>query len=251
MRRWLGLMGLLGVLGFSGVAFSASLSGQLIYTEQAHLGTLLPGMVKKVAVKKGQSVKKGALLLKLDDREYRATLTATSARAAHTALLLEEAQADFDRAEELYERTVLSEVERRQARISLLGAQASAAEAQAAKTRAALQLERSRMLAPFDGLVVAVKAVPGEAVLTTDGGKVLVVVARRDVLALQVLTDAAGAQSVLADGSAQVRVAGRLLPVRMINTAQQAGGIQLLAEFDAPADLTLSAGEAAQLVWGQ
>lgn len=230
---------------------AAQLTGQLAYAQEAELGTLSSGVVREVAVKVGDQVRRGNTLLRLDSRAFEAQLQAAKARHSHAELLQQEAQAEHDRAEELYERTVLSEVERTQAQLGLLSAQATAATAAADLMDARLALEYAHIKAPFDGLVVAVEATAGEVVVNEQQAVTLLVLARTSRMELRVPIDPAAAQSAMADAAPRVRVAGRDFPAAHLALSNEPGEWVLLVEFDVPADMTLKAGQIGQLIWGQ
>lgn len=251
MRKVFSAWLLLGMVCASASVLAAELPGHVTYSKQARLGPLVSGTVSKVLVVPGQTVSKGENLLRLDARGYQAELAAANARNAHAQALLKEAEAEFERAEELYERTLLSEVERAQADVALLSAKAVAAEASAARTLAALNVERARLRAPFDGVVVAVDAELGEAFVSTEQSRVAVVVAKRAAMQLRVVADVQPLQAAMSDIGARVRVAGREMTIDNKRVVAEGGQWVLLADFELPADMGDAAGQVGQLVWGQ
>lgn len=136
------------------------------WSKRVELGTLVSGIVEAVPVRPGQAVTQGDELLRLDPRGFKGEVARALAAHRHAQSLLEEAQREDQRAIELYDRTVLSDFERNQALIALKGARAQAEAARAALTRARLDLERSAIRAPFDGVVLAVDASPGQTVIS-------------------------------------------------------------------------------------
>ena len=144
--------------------FAEDVAAVIGWSKRVELGTLVSGIVEAVPVRPGQSVAKGDELLRLDPRGFKGEVARTLAAHRHAQSLLEEAKREDERAIELYDRTVLSDFERNQALIALKGARAQAEAARAALTQARLDLERSTIRAPFDGVVLAVDASPGQAV---------------------------------------------------------------------------------------
>ncbi|WP_419591475.1 biotin/lipoyl-binding protein, partial [Thiolapillus sp.] len=67
---------------------------------QLTLGTLVSGVVREVKVQPGQVVAQGDVLLKLDQREFRAQLNRAKALVARANSLFEEAKREEERAEE-------------------------------------------------------------------------------------------------------------------------------------------------------
>ncbi|MCB1772183.1 MAG: efflux RND transporter periplasmic adaptor subunit [Gammaproteobacteria bacterium] len=138
--------------------------GVVTWSQRVELGMLVSGIVSQVHVRPGQRVGKGDTLVELDDRGFGSQVQRWLAEHRHAKGLVAEAEREDERAAELYDRTVLSDFERNQAMIALDGARARLALASARLVDARLDLERSRIRAPFDGVVLHVSAVPGQTV---------------------------------------------------------------------------------------
>jgi len=136
----------------------------------------IAGLVKKIAVKKGQRVERGQLLIQLDDAEHRAnaqlaerSLDAARSSAEEACLAAEQAARDLVRAEGLFASKVASdqELEEAQTRAQSTQAECTAARARARQAEAALvlaraTLDKTAMRAPFDGVVLDVTTEVGE-----------------------------------------------------------------------------------------
>ncbi len=140
------------------------LPGVLRLAEGLPLGLLESGVIAEVAVRPGQRVERGALLLRLDGREFEARVAAARARLADAKARDAEARRELERARELYERTLLSDHERQVAANAATSARARRDRARAELRLARLARERSRLLAPFSGVVTRLRAAPGMAV---------------------------------------------------------------------------------------
>jgi RND family efflux transporter MFP subunit len=123
------------------------------------------GRVAEVAVSAGQEVRAGALLIQLDARAANALLV--QRQAERDALREEQAevQRELDRAEELFERTVLSVTDLQLARSAFAKVDAQYRAAEAAALRAEAELEDLRINAPGDGVVKSVLVAPGQVVV--------------------------------------------------------------------------------------
>ena len=123
------------------------------------------GRVAEVAVSAGQEVRAGALLIQLDARAANALLA--QRQAERDALREEQAevQRELDRAEELFERTVLSVTDLQLARSAFAKVDAQYRAAEAAALRAEAELEDLRISAPGDGVVKSVLVAPGQVVV--------------------------------------------------------------------------------------
>jgi HlyD family secretion protein len=145
-------------------------------TENISVGTPLGGVVARVFVTAGQSVKAGATLFELDTRHLRAelavrrqslTVAQARVRAAEARLLDVRRHLDFAEqlrdtraisAEELSRRrsaveTATAEVEHARTEVVAAGSQADAVE---------VEIDRSRIRAPLEAEVLQVKVRPGE-----------------------------------------------------------------------------------------
>lgn len=125
------------------------------------LTTPVSGVVKEVYVQVGQRVKKGDKLLALDDTILRARVMEAEAGLARVKHEADEADRDFKRAQELYDRGVSSTTEFDAAKLRHGRATANAKEEEARLIIAKKNLEYSVLRAPFDGVVKAREAEPG------------------------------------------------------------------------------------------
>jgi HlyD family secretion protein len=134
------------------------------------------GLVTEIPVEKGQRVSEGDLLLRLDDREYRAqvrlsrrSLDAARAAADRACLAAEQAARDLRRAESLAADGLVSSqgLEEAQTLAATTNADCVAAkemvrEADAALAAADAILAKTVMTAPFDGVVLDISTEVGE-----------------------------------------------------------------------------------------
>jgi RND family efflux transporter MFP subunit len=113
--------------------------GRVEAAEEVLMGFEVPGRIVELPVLEGQAVKAGALLARLDDRDYKAQLDSQIAQR-------NEARADFERNQALYERDAISlrdlEVVRRRYEVT-----------EANLRQAEKAVSDTRLVAPFDGRV--------------------------------------------------------------------------------------------------
>jgi RND family efflux transporter MFP subunit len=113
--------------------------GRVVAAEEVLLGFEVPGRIIELPVREGQDVAAGALIAKLDDRDYVAQLDREKARR-------NQARANFERNQSLYERDAISlrdlEVVRRRFEVT-----------EADLHQAEKALADTRLLAPFDGRI--------------------------------------------------------------------------------------------------
>jgi RND family efflux transporter MFP subunit len=128
------------------------------------LGALIPGRLAKLLVAEGDPVKAGQELAEIEggpvtDELLQAEATANEAKAAADA-----AEVRRSRAEALLNKGVAAAQEVEQARVDAVATRSAWKRAQAAVSLARRRLSRSVLVAPFEGLVVAVFVRAGEPV---------------------------------------------------------------------------------------
>jgi membrane fusion protein (multidrug efflux system) len=127
-----------------------NLVGSVAATESAQVRTEIAGVVREIAVQEGQTVKKGQLLVKIDDSEIAAQTE--EAESAYQLSLL-----NLKRSESLAKTSSVTQADRDR----------SEAEARSAHARYNLQksrLEKTEIRAPFDGVVGSRAVSPGDYV---------------------------------------------------------------------------------------
>jgi len=124
--------------------------GQLDSAHSVVLKPEISGIVEAILFEEGKSVEKGAPLVQLRDREQRARLREAEATVSLT-------RSRYQRARNLLERNAESEA-------GLEGAKAEYEIARAHLDLAKIQLDRTLVRAPFDGVVGARMVSPGERV---------------------------------------------------------------------------------------
>jgi HlyD family secretion protein len=167
--------------------------GKIEAKTQVKVSADIMGKIVLLAVKEGDRVRRGQLMLQLDDTQYRAYdsqaragAASARARAREAEQSLKGAEATYRRQQALFEQRLLSEAEKDQADSAIEAARSAAqaarqevARADAAVSGAADNLRKTRFVAPFDGVVSALNVEAGENVITgtmnNPGTEILVV----------------------------------------------------------------------------
>jgi RND family efflux transporter MFP subunit len=161
MMKWL----LAGMLWAAvSVAWAESFPAILQWSQRVELSPRVSGIVREVGVNAGDRVKKGRSLLTLDAAPYQARVAESRAAVARFTEETAEARRDLARTQELYDRTVISTSELDQARLRQARAKAQLEGAQARLARERQDLTDSALRAPFEAVVVARLAEPGQHV---------------------------------------------------------------------------------------
>jgi len=154
--------------------------GKIEPKTQVKVSADIMGKVVVLNIKEGDPVKKGELLLQLDDTQYRAAhgqavaaQSSAKARVREAESAMRVSEANYTRQKALFDQKLLSDAEwdaatnsHEGARVALATAQEEVTRATAAETGAADNLRKCRFVAPFDGVVSALNVEKGEVVIT-------------------------------------------------------------------------------------
>jgi RND family efflux transporter MFP subunit len=146
--------------------------------DAAELSSQVTGKLEAVTVDIGDSFEQGKLLARIDSAqaekqvaEARAQVRAAEAAKSRVAAQRSAATVELERGERLLAGQLIAaqEVDARRSELAVLDAEAEAADAQAAQTRARVavlqeQLRQARLVAPFDGAVSQRHLNPGALV---------------------------------------------------------------------------------------
>lgn len=200
-----------------------SANGRIQAQKKVDISATIAGQVTHLAVKEGDRVKKGQLLLQIDAVNPRSAARSTeqsmqallreldSARAA-----AELARADFRRAQENHRAAIISEAELQRARTTLATGEAAvlAAERRVEQARATLEgardtLSKTTVRAPMDGIVTAKRIEEGEVAVVgvqNQPGTVLLTVSDMSTVEAEMEVDEASIPSVKLGLQARVRI---------------------------------------------
>ncbi len=168
----------LALLLFSGMAHAADVPAVLQWSGRVEIGPRVSGIVKTVHAKAGDRVKKGQILLVLDNQIYQARTAAAAAVVARRELELSDAKLNLTRIQELYDRTVSSTSELDEAKLKMGRAESGLKEARAELAIHSKNVSDSLVRAPFDATVVARMTEPGQNVVVNTNPQSVFVLAR-------------------------------------------------------------------------
>lgn len=157
-------------------------SGPIIVEDQVDVAAQRDGLVAKIVAEPGTPVKKGQLLAALDDRQISADLEAARAKTRSTEDDLKNWQAeakvlesDYARAEKLWEAQIIPKEQLDHARYKAESDQWDVkrvsellANAKEVEQSLELELEKTRITAPFDGVVARRYVRVGQSVAKND-----------------------------------------------------------------------------------
>jgi len=169
-----------------------SASGYVVARTKASVSAKVPGRLAYLGVSEGSVVRRGDVIARLENDDYRAAVSAAEARVRQLTVERDQASRDVERATRLHAERVLSdaELENQSARLRSLAAQVDAARAELEVARASF--ENTIVVAPFDGTVLRKDAEVGEFVAPSTAGGGLTrtaIVTMADLRTLEVEVD--------------------------------------------------------------
>lgn len=188
-------------VGSSTSAGALELDGSLQARRQATVAAQVGGNVVQLAVKAGDHVKAGQLLLRIDDRDTAAGLARSDAAVVQAEAEARNARTHLARQRELRAQGFVSQAALDMADTQAQAAQAGAAQARAARGQAALARGFAHITAPFDGVVQATLVEAGD--LATPGRPLLTLYAPG---ALRAVVQMPASRSALARAATRVQV---------------------------------------------
>jgi RND family efflux transporter MFP subunit len=159
-------------------------SGTVTALQSVDLRAQTTSTVAQVLVKDGQSVKKGELLFRFDDRAQRAELEKARAQLARDRAALGDLERQFKRAQELVAQNFVSRSALDTAQANLESGQALVKSDEAAIQAAQVTLGYNELRAPINGRVGIVSVYPGSLVQANATAAPLVNIAQLDPIAV-------------------------------------------------------------------
>jgi RND family efflux transporter MFP subunit len=144
------------------VAFTVS--GYIVNRERIELSPRTMNEVKWIGVKKGDRVKKGDIIVRLDDSEQQARIAELEGQLAAARVAIERARLNYDRVRKL--RATQNETAEREdeARLAVAAAEAQVRQLEGTRAMAQVWLDWTVIRAPIDGVVLEKLTDPGELV---------------------------------------------------------------------------------------
>ncbi len=219
----------------SALASGPAITGSVQPERRADLRSDVQAIVMKVLKENGDVVKKGDLLVHLDDTAIRDGLASAEATSRSAAQAFEQAGRQFDRMKTLRASGMASAQALDDAEGRRNGAQSDVESAKARVVLARQQLTRTEVRAPFDGVITERKVSPGD---TAQIGKELLKVIDPNSLRFEAMVSADNVGEVKAGQAVHFRVNGygdqdftgkvrRVSPAANVTTRQ----VEVLVDF--------------------
>jgi RND family efflux transporter MFP subunit len=141
-----------------------TISGSLAPEKEARLSAEVPGAVVQTLVEAGQRVTRGQLLARIDDAAIQQAYLSARSALASTQTAASNAERELQRARTLVQAGAIADRDLESATTANQGAQAQLAAARAQVAAAQQNLDRTRITAPFTGVVAERKVSAGDVV---------------------------------------------------------------------------------------
>lgn len=149
---------------FREVAQTYSVEGVVEAVRQSTVSAQISGRVKEVNFDVGDTVAKGQVILRIDERETAQALAGSQAQVMQSLAALTQAKAHYERSLQLFEQKYISQSALDKAKADFEMAQAQAAASEAGESQSALARGYAAVVAPFGGVVASRLVEMGEMV---------------------------------------------------------------------------------------
>ena len=141
-----------------------TVSGYIINRERIELSPRSMNEVKWIGVKKGDRVKKGEIVVRLDDSEQQARSAEIEGQLAVARIAIERAKLNYDRIKKLRATNNETVEHEDDARLAVASAEAQLRQLEGTRAMAQVWLEWTVIRSPIDGVVLEKLSHPGELV---------------------------------------------------------------------------------------
>ena len=200
-------------------SFAEEYEAGLLWSKRVELSTPVSGVVQKVFAQAGKIAAKGETLIQLDPRAFKADLKWAKARVKNAVEQSQEAKRELDRQTDMYDRTMLSEHDLQVAKNNFTAAKALLKQAESELTLARVNLEYSAIRAPFNAVVINIKAVKGQVVASSVMPPVLIIVAEAHRMQARAFISSDNVNNLVPNQGAKVNVAGKTYHGKISNIA--------------------------------
>lgn len=146
------------------VALTWSADGVVEAARQSTVSAQIAGRVKEILFDAGDTVRKGQVILRIDEREAAQAMAGSRAQVMQAQAAAQNAKSEYERARQLYAQKFISQAALDKAEADYRVAQAQAAASEAGAGQSALAQAYTAVIAPYGGVVAARHVEVGEMV---------------------------------------------------------------------------------------
>jgi HlyD family secretion protein len=151
-------------IGRGDITQTVTANGQLAAVNNVQVGSQISGIITEINVDFNSKVKKDQVIAKIDPSTYERNLAQVDAELANATAALELTKFEYKKAKELFESKLVSESDYTKAEVGFHQAEAVVKMRQANVDRAKVDLERTIITAPIDGIVITRNIEVGQTV---------------------------------------------------------------------------------------
>lgn len=184
-------------------------NGQMTPKTDVKISAYVPAKIVKLPVKEGDLVKKGQLLVQLDQTEFKAAVNQAKAQLSSAQANSEQAELVYDRQKGLFEKKLTSQEQYDAVSTELNLAQAQCDQSVANLEQAEYNLSKTTITSPMDGMVTALNAKEGEIVMIgtmNNPGTVIMTISDMSETQAEVEVDETDVASVKVDQEAKIEI---------------------------------------------
>ncbi len=236
-----------------GQANAREFDAVLHWSKRLVLTTLSDGVVQTILVNVGDRVKQGELMLQLDPAVFDKRVKQSAVHLQSASEAFKEATRELERAQELYDRTVLSDHDLQVAKNNHIKARSDLENARLQHTQAKYDFKYSRIIAPFNALVLERHVQPGQVIKSELQPLPMLTVADADRMRARILIDEEALSSVSMKQSANISVGsdtfkGEIVSIGFEPVNNKSGSRSYPVEIEfAVGDRLLRAGQSARV----
>lgn len=142
-------------------------NGALSPVKNVQVGSQVSGIIREIFVDFNSRVTNGQVIAKIDPSTYDQAITRAEAELANAKAALAYAELNYKRSKELHDSKLLATTEYDKAQADLLQAQAVVLTREAAVKSAQVDLDRTTIYAPIDGVVISRNVDVGQTVASS------------------------------------------------------------------------------------
>lgn len=208
---------------------AAEYEARISLADVRQLGLPVSGVVESVYVSAGSYVKKGKKMLSLDCGLYRAQLRQSQALVNGIKPAVETALKEKELADELFARTVLSEIEHRQAELAYIKEKSKHDAAQARTEEIQWQSKNCDLVADSDLMVLEVHINKGQLFNLKSDNPLLLTVASKKVMQVNSELTLPLKQSFKINQPVKVKVDGRQFDAKLSSISYHSNSTVVIA----------------------
>ena len=233
---------------FTNLLQAETLSGKLQWADTYRYAFAVDGLLEQLTVKPGEKIKASQLMAQLEPATFEIKIQKMQARLGQLKPRLFDAKLELDRARELFDRTVLSEIELLKIETVYKGLLAEKSAARADLKLAKYEQKKSRLQAKTAGRVVDVKMQPGDVISVYNRGQKYIALASDETMLAVADISILTAQQINRQSRFRVRIDDQAYDAQWYElSAGEKGGYRLKVRFKQPQNVQLLAGMDAEI----